>query len=157
MCIRDRLFTTDGTAGGTHIIAPPISPNVDPLGTLMFTYQTPVLTAANGAIYMNANFNSIGDELWVYGFPVGITPVSGDNTISAYPNPFTSSLTLSGLESSGHYSVQIVDMTGREYYSTEIDQPAQQISIAMPLLSTGVYLMHVSGQGSTQTFKLVRN
>ena len=152
-----QLFTTDGTAGGTHIIAPAISPNVDPMGTLMFSFETPVLTAANGAIFMNANFNSIGDELWVYGFPVGITPVSGDNTISAYPNPFTSSLTLSGLESSCHYTVQIVDMTGREYYSTVIDHPAQDISIAMPAFATGVYLMHVSGQGSTQTFKLVKN
>ena len=152
-----QLFTTDGTAGGTHIIAPAISPNVNPLGVLQGSYQTPVLTAANGAIFMNANFNSIGDELWVYGFPVGITPVSGDNTISAYPNPFTSSLTLSGLESSGHYTLQIVDMTGREYYSTEIDQPAPQTSVAMPILATGVYLMHVSGQGSSQTFKLVKN
>ena len=152
-----QLFTTDGTAGGTHMISPAIAPNVNPLGVLQGSYQTPVLTAANGSIFMNANFNSIGDELWRYGFGVGITPISGDNTITAYPNPFTTSLTLSGLENSGQYTVQIVDMTGREYYSTVLDHPAQQTSVAMPALATGVYLMHISGQGTTQTFKLVRN
>jgi hypothetical protein len=48
-------------------------------------------------------------------------------------------------------------MTGREYYNTTIANPAKDISVTMPELSTGVYLMRVSGQCSSQTFKLVKN
>lgn len=147
----EQLFGSDGTAAGTHILAPTISPNTNPLGT----YST--FAIANGSLFVNADFNSIGDELWVYTTPTGITPVSGENAISAYPNPFSSTVTLSGLESSGQYTVQVLDMIGCEHFSTVINNPAQNTSITMPDLSTGVYLMRVSGQGTGQTFKLVKN
>ena len=147
------LFTSDGSASGTHTLAPPIAPNVNPLaymGNFLYFAQ------ANGSLFMNANFNSIGYELWVYNNPTGITPLSGDNTISAYPNPFSSSVTLSGLESSGQYTVEVLDMSGRQYLSSEINNPAQNASFTMPDLSTGIYLMRVSGQGASQTFKLTK-
>lgn len=147
----DQLFSSDGTAAGTMVVAPAIAPNNDPLAN----YSN--FAIANGSFFFGANFNSIGDELWVYTTPSGITPIGGEQLISAYPNPFNSAVTISGLESSGQYTLQVVDMTGREFYNTTIANPSQNISVTMPDLPTGVYLMRISGQGASQTFKLVKN
>jgi ELWxxDGT repeat protein len=151
-----QLFTSDGTGAGTHVIAPAISPNPNPLGNDLFQSLTPKLVAANGAVYMDADFNSIGDELWIYGFPTGITPISGDGGITAYPNPFSKAVTVSGLDAAQHYTIQVLDLTGREYVNTQYQNPSQSITLSLPALSTGVYLMRVSGGGTEQTFKLVR-
>ena len=150
---QEQLFVSDGTSSGTQILSPAVAPNTNPLG---YYYPTS-FCLFNNSLMMNANFNSIGDELWIYGFPAGINPVSGDHTISAYPNPFGSTVTISGLESSGQYSVQLVDMTGREYYSTMISNPSQNASVTLPDLTEGIYLMRISGQGSSHTLKLVKN
>jgi ELWxxDGT repeat protein len=142
-----QLWVSDGTSGGTHVLSPPIAPNANPVGnTNLYTI--------NNALYMSANFNSIGQELWIYGFPLGITATTGDQSISAYPNPFSASVTISGLLSSEQYTVQVLDITGREFYRAAVS--ADQNSISMPELSTGVYLMTVSGQSHSQTFKLVK-
>ena len=146
----EQLFISDGTAGGTHVISPAIAPNGNPLG------YYPDFCVLNNSLFMDADFNSVRHQLWVYGFPLGITPVSGDNTITAYPNPFSTSVTLSGVDPSQHYTVEVLDMSGRVYYNAQYD-PSETIVVSMPDLTSGVYLMHVSGQGSTQTFKLVRN
>ena len=149
-----QLWTSDGTSAGTHIISPPIAPNPNPMG---YGSGYILFAEANNSLYMNANFNSKGDELWVYSTPAsGITEASGDHMISAYPNPFSTSVTLSGLMSSEHYTVQILDLSGREYYSTELSN-ISDASVSIPDLTTGVYLMRVAGQSSSQTFKLVKN
>jgi ELWxxDGT repeat protein len=146
-----QLYTSDGTVAGTKILSPAIAPNTNPLGA------QEIFATAGGNLFFNANYNSIGDELWVYNTPTtGITAISGSTAISAWPNPFSTSVTISGLQG-GQYCLQVLDMTGREYYSTQINDPAQSTSVAMPDLAAGVYLMRISGQGISQAFKLVRN
>jgi ELWxxDGT repeat protein len=147
-----QLWTSDGTSGGTHVISPAVAPNANPLG-----YDAVSMAVAGGKLFMNADYNSSGDELWVYGFPTGITEAAADHTITVYPNPFSTSVTISGLISSERYAVQVLDLSGREYYSTELDQATDQVSITMPTLAAGVYLMRVSGQSSTQTYKLIKD
>jgi ELWxxDGT repeat protein len=143
-----QLWTSDGTAAGTHTIAPAVAPNANPLG------YPPSFCILNGLLFMNANFNSIGDELWIYSTPTGITEASGEHVISAYPNPFSTVVSLSGLVNGEQYDVQVLDMTGREFYRSAIS--ADQSMVSMPELSAGVYLMTVSGQSSSQTFKVVK-
>jgi ELWxxDGT repeat protein len=147
----EQLYTSDGTAAGTHVLSPPIAPNTNPLG------NGPSFCVAGNSLFMNADFNSIGYELWVYGFPLGITPTSGTQTISAYPNPFSTAVTISGLGGSGNYTIQVTDISGREFYSTSLDHPAQSASITMPELASGIYLLRVAGNGTSQTFKMVKN
>ena len=151
----EQLFISDGTAGGTHTLSPPIAPNTNPMNYEVSFYDK--FCILNNSLFMAGDFNSIGNELWIYGFPAGITPIGGEQIISAYPNPFSSTVTISGLESSGQYSVQLVDLTGREFYNTTINDPSQNVSVTMPELSAGVYLMRISGQGTAQTFKMVKN
>jgi ELWxxDGT repeat protein len=143
-----QLWTSDGTAAGTHTISPPISPNSNPLAN-----DFP-MCIAGGKLFMNAGFTSIGYELWIYSTPTGITEASGEHAISAYPNPFSTVVSLSGLVSGEQYDVQVLDMTGREFYRSAVS--ADQNTISMPELGTGVYLMTVSGQSHSQTFKLVK-
>jgi len=147
----EQVFISDGTASGTHILSPAVAPNTNPVGF------SPSFCILNNDLFMAANFNTIGDELWIYGFPTGITPVSGEQTISAYPNPFNTSVTVSGFDGSGHYTLQVANITGREFYNTTIENPSPNTSVSMPDLAAGVYLMRISGQGSSQTFKLVKN
>jgi ELWxxDGT repeat protein len=147
----EQLYISGGTSAGTHVLSPAIAPNANPMGS------SPSFCVYNNLLLMNGNFNSIGDELWVYGFPTGIISVSGDNTISAYPNPFSASVTLSGLDAGGQYNIQVTDMTGRQCYSAQVSNPAQNISVSMPDLPSGIYLMRVSGNDKAQTFKLTRN
>ena len=146
-----QLYVSDGTSGGTHVIAPAISPNYNPMA---YTYN--LVPTANG-LYMQGGFNSIGYELWIYNTPTAITETSGEGTLSAYPNPFGNSITLSGLQSSELYTLSVYDMTGRECYQYELNNPAASANVSMPDLATGVYLMRVSTQGSSQTFRLVKN
>ena len=149
------LWTSDGTAAGTHVISPAVAPNPDPL--ILGGGNGIPYCVANGKLIMNAGFTAIGNELWIYATPTSITETSGDHSIRAYPNPFGSALSLSGLLSSETYTVQVYDMSGREFFSTEIEHPSDNVSLTMPDLSTGVYLMRVSGQSSTETFRLVKN
>jgi hypothetical protein len=149
-----QLYTSDGTAAGTHVISPPIAPNIDPL---VLNINGIPLAIANGDLYMNANFNSIGDEVWRYSLPnTAITETTEDSRISAYPNPFSTSLSLSGLQINESYTVDVTDMTGRVCYTTEIKNASAASSIAMPELTTGIYLMHVSGVSGGRTFRMVR-
>ena len=144
------LWSSDGTSAGTHIISPAIAPNTDPLGNYSY------MAEANGQLFMNANFNSIGDELWIYSTPTAITETEGDHSIAAYPNPFTAGITLSGLMSNEHYSLQITDLSGRECYSTEIAHSTQSMTIDRPELNTGVYVMTLKGANSSHSYKIVK-
>lgn len=145
-----QLWSSDGTASGTHIIAPAIAPYTNPLGN----YSK--MAEANGQLFLNAYFTSIGDELWIYATPTAIIETEGDHSISAYPNPFTAGITLSGLMSNENYHVQIADLSGRQCYSTEIEHSTQSMTLDMPELNTGVYVMTVKGAGSSHTFKIVK-
>jgi ELWxxDGT repeat protein len=144
------LWSSDGSSAGTHTISPSIAPNNNPLG--YYTY----MAQANGQLFLNANFNSIGDELWVYSTPTAITETEGDHSIAAYPNPFTAGITLSGLMSNENYSIQVVDIAGRECYSTEIEHSSQSMTLDMPELNTGVYVMTLKGANSSHSFKIVK-
>ena len=145
------LWVTDGTAAGTHSLSPAIAPNTSPLAS------TGNFVVANGKFFLSANFNSIGTELWVYTTPTSITETSGEHNIKAYPNPFSRAVSLSGLLSSERYTIQVYDMSGREFFSTEIENSSENVSVSMPDLSTGVYLMRVSGPSSSETFRLVKS
>ncbi|MCW3128156.1 MAG: hypothetical protein JWO03_3814 [Bacteroidetes bacterium] len=149
-----QLWTTDGTSAGTHMISPAVAPNASPMANAAGLVP---YCLYNGNLLVEANFNSIGDELWIYHTAgVGITEMSGGIGISVYPNPFNTSVTLSGLDSREKYTMQLLDVTGRQYYSTAVPQPSENTQVMMPELSTGIYIMRVSGQNSSSTFRLVR-
>ncbi len=147
-----QLWISDGTTAGTHILAPAIAPNANPLG------GGPFMRIAGDNLFMSANFNSIGQELWVYNSPnTAINEVSSAEGISAYPNPFDRSVTLTGLQSREVYTVQVIDMTGRLCYSSEMSHPASTASVTIPDLNTGVYMIRLNGANGISTFRMTKN
>lgn len=149
-----QLWQSDGTPTGTHIIAPANSSNASPL---QYNYGYDSYAILNGSLFFDANFTSTGDELWAYTIaPNAITETSGDQAISAYPNPFSQAVTVSGLQVSSDYTILIMDMAGHEYYRTDVGHTTQT-QITVPDLSTGVYLIRIAGPEDSRTFRLVRN
>ncbi len=81
---------------------------------------------------------------------VGIADV--DNaSISLYPNPATSTVTLTGIE--GEAEVSVVDMNGRQVYSGSVENGS--LSIDVSGLSQGAYFVRVTGEKVNAIRKLI--
>ncbi len=81
---------------------------------------------------------------------VGIADV--DNaSISLYPNPATSTVTLTGIE--GEAEVSVVDMNGRQVYSGSVKEGS--LSIDVSGLSQGAYFVRVTGEKVNAIRKLI--
>ncbi len=91
------------------------------------------------------------------GVTTGIT-VNSLPSLSAYPNPFNSSVEIGGL-SDGKYMISVDDILGREVTQEKIVQvPAGGlVSLDLSAITTsGVYLMKIFDGQLTSTFKLVK-
>ncbi|MBS1625824.1 MAG: T9SS type A sorting domain-containing protein [Bacteroidetes bacterium] len=150
----EELWTSDGTATNTHVIAPAVAPNLNPLSTNVYGYS---MCWNNGSLFMAANFNSIGDELWIYTTPsTAITEAGAASGISAYPNPFADAISLTGLADVGAYAATITDLEGREIDNFHLEVSDGKASIRTHDLSAGAYLVHISGSSIRQTFKMIK-
>lgn len=148
------LWTSDGTAANTHVIAPAVAPNISPMNTDASGYA---MCWNNGSLFMAANFNSIGDELWIYNTPsTAITEVGEATGITAYPNPFSDAVSISGLAQAGEYRATITDITGREIYNSALETSGGKATIMTRDLGAGAYLVNVSGSDMRQTFKMIK-
>ena len=77
--------------------------------------------------------------------------------VKVYPNPFRQELKVevAGLE--GQVQVTLVDMMGREVYSRSCNASVGALTVAPQVqLPQGVYLLKVSNNGSTGTYRVVK-
>ncbi len=91
-------------------------------------------------ITLTANFEEV----------VGIDEVEG-SAISLYPNPATTSVTLSGLEPGA--KVTIVDLNGREVLSLTTD--AGTLTADVSGLTSGAYFVRIAGERQAAVRKLI--
>ncbi|MBS1684211.1 MAG: T9SS type A sorting domain-containing protein [Bacteroidetes bacterium] len=148
------LWASDGTSANTRIIAPAIAPNTAPLTSAEYGYA---MCQNNGSIFFTADYNGLGNELWIYHTPgTAITEAGAASGISAYPNPFEDAISLTGLADAGTYTVIITDIAGREIYNSPLEVSGGKASIKAPVLGAGAYLVHISGSSTTQTFKMIK-
>ena len=82
---------------------------------------------------------------------VGIDEVEGSRSISLYPNPATTSVTLSGLKPGA--GVTIVDIHGREVAKFEIRNSKLEIDVST--LPRGTYFVRTTGAEGTAVGKLL--
>ncbi len=74
--------------------------------------------------------------------------------ISLYPNPASSTVTLTGIE--GDATVTVVDMNGREVYTQAIKQSSNQtITIDVSSMSQGAYFVRITGERVNAIRKLI--
>ena len=74
--------------------------------------------------------------------------------ISLYPNPASSTVTLTGIE--GEAMVTVVDMNGRQVYTQAINQSGNQtITIDVSGMSQGAYFVRITGERVNAIRKLI--
>ena len=88
------------------------------------------------------------------GTPVSVYPVFADNaSVSVYPNPARSVVTVSGL--SGRSVIKLMDVTGRVLQTMTTSSPSEKINVSQ--LVKGVYhLVITSEKGYSTTKKIVK-
>ena len=75
-------------------------------------------------------------------------------SISLYPNPASSTVTLTGIE--GDATVTVVDMNGREVYTQAIKQSSNQtITIDVTGYAQGAYFVRITGDRVNAIRKLI--
>lgn len=76
-----------------------------------------------------------------------------ENKPTAWPNPVSDVLTISGL--SGETSVKVVDVNGRTILNNSAQTP--EIKIYMENYPSGVYFISAESDGRQQQFRIVKN
>ncbi len=131
---------------------PPIATTIGPLNA------DGQLAVLNGSLAFAASYNSIGNELWFFG-PVttAINPVKVLNGISVYPNPFTSQISLTGLQNGVEYHLTLTDIQGRELENYQLTGTGATNTLNLPAtLASGMYLLQLSNGDAAETVKMVK-
>ena len=83
------------------------------------------------------------------------------NSVSAYPNPFSTSTILEfNLLSTNSVSINIVDVTGRIVkliHKSNFQIGKNQITIDLSDVTSGIYFCEVKSNGSLETYRLIKN
>ena len=149
-----KLWISDGTEAGTFTIHPSGSNKIDPLN-----YGAPLIVF-NNDLYICANFDSIGNELWIYHYDSttvnSIGYVSGNQNLKAFPNPFHNSVTISGLDRSDIYHINFFDTNGKLIHSFDSGHGLEQFTLDLQETASGIYILQITGQNDNAIFKMIR-
>ncbi len=145
-------FYSLNTADSLSLLQPPIATTISPLS---YNGQ---LYPFNGSLAFAASFNSIGNELWFYTpVPAAIEQVQVLNGISVYPNPFTSQISLTGLQNGVEYHLTLTDIQGRELEQYQLTGTGATNTLNLPsTLASGMYLLQLSNGDAAETVKMVK-
>ena len=83
-------------------------------------------------------------------------PLAGsEGAIQVYPNPFVSQLNLKAPAESGLLSIDLYDLQGKRIRSWERDAAGGEIRLDVPDLPAGTYILRTTGEGITQTDRII--
>lgn len=144
------LFKSNGTPGGTAIIAPPIATNNDPwdISSGVIEY--------NGAVYFRASYTTNGVELWkLVDYPASIQEESGQQlNLRIYPNPASGIVNLSFSEDNlANVSVSITDLGGRKILEQAVTEP--NTALQLPTYSPGMYFVQLQTESGVMVRKVL--
>ncbi len=135
-----------------------------------FTWAAPATGVGNITLYSTLNA-VVGDDnvsdaadasnntslvLTQEAASTSVASVTSNITMSAFPNPVTNELHLAITEA-GTYSVQAYDMSGRSVSNENITVNGAPASINTANWATGMYIVEVSKNGSSQFLHIVKN
>jgi hypothetical protein len=81
--------------------------------------------------------------------------VDGENgTVSVYPNPVTSAVTVEAQQASANAQVQLMDISGRILQTLKLKD--KKAEIEMEELAVGMYLLKYTDNGSSQLIKVMK-
>lgn len=144
-----QVFTSDGTPGGTIPLNPVFSTKANPIN------ETTPFVAYDSALYFQANYTAIGNELWSLKDTTGLGITKSANNISAtlYPNPGDGNFTIE-LKNNNFKdgSVSVYNMLGELVYKSQITNSKFQISLQQP---KGIYLVKLQLDDALMTKRVV--
>jgi PKD repeat protein len=86
---------------------------------------------------------------------VGIHTYTGSENISVFPNPFTSTLTISSAQNKSLLTYRLFSMQGAEMLRGNI--PNQEYKLNLEGLSAGIFILEIRGESGSKTYrKLVK-
>ncbi len=170
---------SSGTCTGTAVATVTVSSNDNTTNTAGYTitanqagatYQwinctthTPITGATNqsytatvsGSYAVTINNGTCTDTSTCVGITVlGITELNTSNSVSVYPNPFTSSATITFTELQKNTIVNIINLFG-ENVSSVVLNGANHLTIEKGTLHSGVYLIQIKYENGTVVNKKV--
>jgi len=80
-----------------------------------------------------------------------------EKSIIVYPNPTTASITISGLNESEIYSLEIRDMSSRLLLSEYQTSASGKIKLDLINLDNGFYLLTITGKTTAKTIRILKN
>lgn len=120
-------------------------------GNYTYTHTNP----ANGFNYYRLHLiNTDGNNY--YSTIVKAFVATNDNwKVTVYPNPLTDKLNIVSSRADDSYMLQIFDITGKEVYQSSIKDANTSVNISK--LNAGNYIVKISSNDVTKTFKVTKN
>ncbi len=140
------MWVTDGTQEGTRKVEPPIQYNANPL----LTY--PHWMEYNNALYMGAEYDSAGKELWKLTSNSTAIPDYELRAFSIYPNPAHNTIMIQGL--SNKFELTIFDITGKPIISQKTDN--MECIIDIQKFNAGFYFISINQSGKLKKMKFIK-
>ena len=145
------FYKSDGTAAGTVLIAPTIAPNINPVADAVGFF----LNTTNNTLYVRANYNSNGLEMWAIK-DTSTTSITSATTVAdarIYPNPAHNSFTIKTTTAFTTGNVTLTDVTGRVVKTEKLYSNEQTISLQG--IAPGMYMADVRLDDKRTTQKLM--
>lgn len=115
---------------------------------------------AHPYVEITMNDGGIADSarIWVGDYNVGLRKVNANNLTNSYPNPSSSSVTISNsMLTDASYLVSIFDVNGVEVFKATLNtNRTGSIVIPISTLSSGCYLVHLSSPSLELTTKIIK-
>ena len=113
-----------------------------------------------GASASEGSTNNRSDQTEAFDIPTGPNCILGtaernfDNNFRIYPNPSNGNINISSIVALGDANVSIYDVNGRQVFSQGISIQ-DTVNINAGSLTTGVYVLTISGDNFTHTAKII--
>jgi len=85
--------------------------------------------------------------------------IKAGDIVTVYPNPFSQQFNVElNTSINGLMSLDVFDLSGRRVYTETLMSPAAGVmTVSPPALSSGIYIMKVTANNSSQYFKIAKN
>ncbi len=145
------FYKSDGTGAGTVLIAPAIAPNINPCADAVGYF----LNTTNNTMYVRANYNTNGLEMWAIQdtSTTGIENLSNTPDARIYPNPAHNNFTIKTTTTFKAGSITLTDVTGRIVKTEKLHTNNQNISLES--IPQGIYLANILLDDTRTTQRLI--
>jgi hypothetical protein len=136
-----------GTFSGLGVVGSLFYPVTAGLGAITITYSYSNAACSNTANQSVIVYDTTGSTCTTLTIPtpiVGLSSPNNINTITVYPNPTNTNITIdfgNFLIMNG-YSIKIINSLGQQVYTCSINQQSSNISLAT-LSGTGIYYLSI--------------